>query len=188
MAGQVAYTHNMIRLLHTAFLNSIDGGIDISTTAVEVGGMDVDDQRFARYMLGEHACGVSQPVMGVDDVEIKTIGEYRRHRLVVTDFLDKVVGIAPGESHTAEVVGTDTAEVVMYAITEMEILLGRHSAFHTLTHIVVTILLPHNGYAVCADNAQERLVFVAPWFGNNESDVHIGLLCHTACQSVTGGT
>ena len=178
----------MIRLVHSALFDSIDSGIDIASATVEISSVDVDDQRFARYMLGKDSRGVGQPIVGVDNIEIKAISKHRRHCLVVANLFDEIIGIAPGEAHATEVVGTYSAIVVSYAITEPEILFGGHSALHTLPHIVVTIFFPHDRYTVRSDDAQEGLVFVAPWFRDDESDVHIGLLCHTARQSVTGGT
>ena len=58
VAREVTYAHDMIRLFHTAFLDGEDGGVDVTATTVEVGRMDVDDQRLTADMLGEDAGGV----------------------------------------------------------------------------------------------------------------------------------
>ena len=71
-------------------------------------------------------------------------------------------------------------------IAQVEILFRRHLAFHTLLHVVVRILFPHDRHAVGADNLQERLVFIAPGCGDDKRDVHIRLLRHAARQTVTG--
>ena len=185
---QVRYAHDMVSLLHTAFLDSEHRRVHISARAVEVGCMHVYHERLARNLLSKHTCWVGQPVVRVDDIEVQRVCQHGCHGLVVANLLNQVVGIASREAHTTEVVGADAAVVVANTIAQVEILLGRHLAFHALLHIVVVVLFPYNRHAVRTNNLQERLIFIAPRLRDNEGDVHVGLLCHAARQTVTGST
>ena len=185
-ACEVADTYDVVRLFHTAFLDGENRGVDVTAGAVEVGGMYVDNQRLAGDVFGKHTGGVGQPVVRVDDIKIQGMSQHARYSLVVANLFDEVVGIAPREIYAAQVVCADTAIVVMNTIAQVEILFRRHLAFHTLLHVVVRVLFPHDRHTVGADNLQERLVFIAPGFGDDKRDVHIRLLRHAARQAVTG--
>ena len=138
-----------------------------------------------RDMLCEHACGVGQPVVRVDDVEIQRMRQHTGHGFVVAYLFYQVVGIASREAHAAQVVRADTTIVVVDAVAQMEILLRRHAAFHALLDVVVRIVFPDDRHAIGADNLQERLIFIAPGLGDHEGDVHVRLLRHAARQAVT---
>ena len=185
---QVRHAHDMVSLLHTTFLDSEYRRVHITARAVEIGGVHVYHERLARNLLSKHTGGVGQPVVRVDNIKVQRVCQHGCHCLVVANLLNEVIGVASREAHTTEVVGADAAVVVANTIAQVEILFGRHLAFHALLHIVVVVLFPYNRHAVRTDNLQERLVFIAPRLRDDEGDVHIGLLRHTARQTVTGST
>ena len=76
----------------------------------------------------------------------------------------------------------------MYSVAEMEILFGAHSALQTLLDVVIAVLFPYHGDAVCSDDSQETLIFIAPWFRDDERDLHVRLLRHAARQTVTSSS
>ena len=76
----------------------------------------------------------------------------------------------------------------MYAVAQVVKLLGRHTSLHTLADIVVIDILPHDGHAVGTYDAQKRLILVTPRFGDNKGNLHILLLRHATCETVTGCT
>ena len=67
--GQVTHGDDMVCVVHPIHLDTEDCRIDIPSATVEVGSMNVYDQRLPCDLLGMNTCGVSQPVMRVDDIE-----------------------------------------------------------------------------------------------------------------------
>ena len=63
----------MICCVHTAFLNRINGRVDVAATAVEIGCMHMDNQGFSADLFGKHTCRIGQPVVTVNDIEIQTV-------------------------------------------------------------------------------------------------------------------
>ena len=188
LTRQVAHAHDMIGLVHTAFLDSIYRRVHVAAAAVKVGRMHVDHQRLARDMLCKHTGRIGQPVVRVDNVEVQRVSQHRSHGLVVADLLDQVVRVTTRETDATQVIRTDTAIVVADAVAEMIVLLRRHLALHALAHVVVVVVFPYYRNAVCSDDAQKRLIFVAPRLRNDKRDMHVFLLCHTTSQSVAGRT
>ena len=73
----------------------------------------------------------------------------------------------------------------MYPVAEMEILFGAHLALHALLDIVIAVFFPYDRHTVRTDDTQETLIFIAPWFRDDERDLHVRLLRHAARQTVT---
>ena len=118
--------------------------------------------------------------MTVDNIKLQTVCQYTGYCLVVADFFNQVVRITTGEADATQIVRTDTTVVIADTIAEMVIFLGAHLAFHPLFYVVVIDIFPNNRHTVCTDDTQERLVFIAPWFRDDERDFHIFLLTHAA--------
>ena len=168
---QIAHAYDMVRFVHTAFLDGINGRIDITATAVEVRSVNVYHERLAADLLGKHACRISQPVVTVNDVEVQTVCQHRSHRLVVAYLFNQVVRITARETDTAQVVRTDTTIVVTDTVAQTVILLRTHPACQTVFDIVIVDIFPYNRHAVGTDDAQERLILVAPRLRNDECDL-----------------
>ena len=183
---QVTYAHDVIRHLHTAFLNRENGRIDVTATSVEIRSVYVYHQWLAADLLGEDPRRIRQPIMAVDDIEIQGVCQHGCYSLVVADLFDQVIGIATRETDATEVVCADTTVVITDSVTETVVVLRTHPAFHALFDVVVIYIFPYYRHAVGANDTQERLILVAPWFGNDERDLHVWLLSHTTGQTITG--
>ena len=81
-------------MVHTILLDAIHRGIDIAAAAVEVGGVNVDDEGLAAHVLGVNTCGIGQPVVCMDDVVLLLACDDASHDGVVVDFLVEVLRIA----------------------------------------------------------------------------------------------
>ena len=136
-------------------------------------------------MFRKHTRRISQPVVAVDDIETQTVSQHTRYRFIVADFFNQVIRIATGEIDTSEVVRTDTAEVIIDAVAVVIVLFRTHLAFHPRFHVVVIDVFPDYRNTVGSDDTQKTLVLVAPWFRDDERDLHVFLLTHAASQSVT---
>ena len=86
-ACQFAHAHDVVCLVHTAFLDGIYGRIDIAAAAVEVCSVHVYHEWLARYLLRKHTRWVCQPVVAVDDVEVECVCQYAGYCLVVAYLL-----------------------------------------------------------------------------------------------------
>ena len=188
LTSQIADTYDVVGLIHTTFLYRINGGVNIATAAVKIGSVYVYYQWFAADVFRKHTCRIGQPVMAVNNVKIQTVCQHTCHSFVVADFFNQVIRIASGEIYATQIICANTTVVVANAIAEMIILLRTHSPFHPLLHIVVIIVFPYHRNTVSTDDAKERLIFVTPWFGNDERDLHVFLLRHATGQTVTGGS
>ena len=62
-ASKVAHRDNMVSIIHAIFRNAEHCGINLSTTAVKVGGMNMNYQWLACDLLGMNACRISKPIV-----------------------------------------------------------------------------------------------------------------------------
>ena len=53
----------MICVIHAVFFDAVDLWIDIAPAAVEIGGMNVDDQGFTADIFGMNACRIGEPIV-----------------------------------------------------------------------------------------------------------------------------
>ena len=187
-ACEFTHAHDMITFIHTALLNRIHSRVHITTAAVKISGMHMDNQWFSSNLLGKYTSRVGQPIMAVDDIKIQTMCQHTGYSFVVIDLFYQVIWITTRKTNTTQLVCTNTTIVISNTIAQVEILFSTHSTRHALLYVVVVILFPYYRHAVSANDTKERLVFITPWFRNDECDIHIFLLRHTACQTITGGT
>ena len=97
VACQVAYGYHPVGSLHARPFDVVDGAVDVFAAAVELRGVHVYHERFARHGFGRHAGIVGEPVVGVDDIEFarQVAGYLRGHRGVAGHLFHQVGAVPP---------------------------------------------------------------------------------------------
>ena len=132
-AGQFAHTHDMIGMVHTVLLYGIDGRINITAAAIEVGSVDMDNQWHTEDLLSMDTCRIGHPVVGMDQVVVVGSGDHAGDDGVVIDLVDQVVPILPGE--------LDAPYIVRQHIPEVRIDMVPQVVVHIRTHHTTDPLL-----------------------------------------------
>ncbi len=141
-ACEVAHCDDMVGVEHSVTLDIEYCGVDIAAGTVEICGVDMDHKRFSCDLLGVDSGRIRQPVVGVDDVEIKRAGYHSRCDGVIVDLFQQIVRIASGEFNTAEIICTHIVEVGIYMVAQSEIEVGIHDIAYSLLHIVAAHVAP----------------------------------------------
>ncbi|CUQ40473.1 Uncharacterised protein [Segatella copri] len=66
LTGQLGYTHDAVGIIHTVFLDSVNGRVHLSTATVEISSMNVDAQWFATHALGMNSGRECKPVVSME--------------------------------------------------------------------------------------------------------------------------
>ena len=186
LAREFGNAHDAIGVVHTVLLNAVDRGVHIAARTVEVGGVHVNDEGLAAHALGVNACGIGEPVVGVDDVELLLAGNDACHDGIVVDFVVQVFGIAAGKLYAAQVVGEAIVEVGIDMVAQGEVEFGRHLIAEALLHVVVVYIAPHYGRSAQPDDVHKTFVLVAPRLGQAERYLHVGLHRQAFGDAVAG--
>ena len=171
-------------MVHTVFLDGIDGGVHLSARSVEIRGVHVDHQGASAHLLGVNASRIGEPVVGMDDVILLLSGDDPCHDGVVIDFFLQVVGIFARKLDAAQVVGLTIGEIGVDVVAKGVVLFGRHARAQAFFDVVVVHIAPHDGRFAQADEVHKTFIFVAPRLRYAEGDVHVGLLRHASCDAV----
>ena len=92
-AREVAYTDDMVAMVHSVFFDSVNRGIWFSAAAVELGGVHVDNQRFSADAFGVQAGRVGEPVVRMDDVVLIRSGNNAGYDGIVIGFFENITRI-----------------------------------------------------------------------------------------------
>ena len=174
----------MVGMTHSVELDAEHRRVYIAARTVEVGGMDMDDERLARHLLGMDSGGISEPVVGMDYVELLCAGNHACHNRVVVYFLHQVVGVTAGEFNATQIVGAHIVEVGVNIVSQAEILVGVHKTSDTIIDIFAVDIPPRHRHLRSAYDLGEGLVLVAVGPRNDESDFHIATLPHSFRQAI----
>lgn len=93
VAGEVGHGYDVVGIVHAVFLDAENGGVGLPARAVKLGGVNVDDEGLAGDLLGMDACGIGEPVVGVNHVKVKSAGDYSGTDGIIVDFFHEVVGV-----------------------------------------------------------------------------------------------
>ena len=104
LARQLAHAHDTVRVVHTVLFDTVDRGIHISTTPVEVRGMHMNHQWLPADLLGMDTRRIGQPIVCMNDVELLLPGYNSCHDGIIVDLLVQVVRIATGKLHAAQII------------------------------------------------------------------------------------
>ena len=188
LTRELRHTHDTVGPVHTVLLDTIDGGVHLTTTAVEVGSMHVDTQRLAAHLLGMNTSGEGQPIVSVDDIKLFGTGHLTSDDRVVVDLLVQVAGIAACKLHRTEVVDVHIIEVGIDMVTKLEIVVGIHDITHTLTYIVIVHIAPGDGNGVHSNDAAGMLALITEGMRQAEGDIHIALSLQTLGDTIVGSS
>ena len=161
---KLRYTHDAVGIVHTILLDAINRWVNLTTAAVEVCSMNVYAQRLARYILGMDASRECQPVVCVDDVEVKSTCHHTCNNGVVVNFLVQVGRISSGKVHTADVVNIHVVEIRIDMVAHTIVQFRLHDMTYAVLHIVIVNVTIGNRHTVHADNLGKSPVLVAPRF------------------------
>ena len=182
---EVAHGDDVVGMHHAIALNVEHGGVDIAAAAVEVGGMHMNNERLAGDLLGVDACRVGEPVVRVNDVAVHGACDDACHDGVVVDFLEEVFGVSSRELDASQVVGVHVVEVAVDVVAQVVVGLRIHHIADAAFDIVPVDIAPSHRSAVGANDFSEVLGFVAPGLRNDKGDVHVAILGHSLCETVT---
>ena len=146
----------------------------------------MDDEWFATDLLGMDTCGIGEPVVGVDDVVFLLTSYDTCYDGIVVDFVLEVVGIFARELYAAEVIGLPIVKVGVDVVAQCKVLLWCHFVADAFLHVLVVYVFPYDGHLAHPDDVHEAFVFVSPWRGDAECDVHVGNGCKAFCDAVAG--
>ena len=90
IAGEVTHCNDLIGLYHSPAFDVVHLCVDIFTATVKLGGVDMNYQRLPRYFFRHNTGNVSQPVMGVNYIELFVQRHGGRHQGITRHFLQKV--------------------------------------------------------------------------------------------------
>ena len=186
LAGEFRHTHYAVGIVHSVFLYAIDSGVHLSSRAVEIGGMDMDAQRFAAHALGMDACGIGEPVVGMDYIKLLGACYDTRNDAVVVYLLVKVAGIAACKLHTPKVVDVHIIEVSIYMLAQTIVVVGRHDVSNAVLHIVIVYVAPCYGHRIHGNYACGMLFFVAERMWQAQSNLDVALRFQTFRYTVIG--
>ena len=79
--------------MHAAAFDVVDALIDVHAAAVELGGVNVNDQRHALDARDGQAGGEGHPVVGVNDVERFLSGDLGGEHGVALHFGEQIAGV-----------------------------------------------------------------------------------------------
>ena len=79
---------------HTVALDTVDGRVGLTSRTVVLRCVDMDYERLACDLLGVYAGRIGEPVVAMDDVEIKSAGYHSGCNGVIVDFFENIVGVA----------------------------------------------------------------------------------------------
>ena len=184
VAGEVGDGDDFVCGFHASFLDVEDDGVDLSAGAVEVCGVDVDDEWFAGGLFGCDACWVGEPVVGVDYVEVVFLRDDVADDGVVAYFLQELAAVAAGEVEFAFVVGLEVLEAVAHVegaqfVVVVGVGVGDELGFDfdvvELSGLVgVANLFVADGDVVSSDYVLDfAFVFVAESFRDDEKDFEV---------------
>ena len=184
LSREFRHAHDAVSVVHTVFLNGIDGGVHLSARTVEVSGVHVNHQGTSAHLFGVDAGRIGEPVVGMDNVVLLLSGNDASHDGIVVDFFLQVVGIFSRKLDAAQIVGLAIGEVSIDVVAQGIVLFRCHARAEAFFDVVVVHISPNDGCFAQADDVHKTLIFVAPRFRNAEGDVHIGLLRHASCDAV----
>ena len=130
---------------------------------------------------------ICQPVVRVDDVEIKRTGDHACNNRIVVDFFKKIVGIASRELYAAQIIGAHIVEIGINMVAEAVVQLRTHQTAYAGVDIVAVDIAPCHRHLRATDYVGEAFVFIAERLGDDEGYVHVATLPHALCQAVAGG-
>ncbi len=136
LTRQFRHTHDAVGIVHTVFLDAVDGGVHLSARAVEVCSVDVDAQRLSAHLLGVDASRIGQPVVCMDDVVVECACHHTCDNRVIVDFLMQVSWITTGKLHRTKVVDVHVVEISIQMVAQAEIQIRIHDVAHPFADIV----------------------------------------------------
>ena len=175
----------MVGIIHAIFLNGENRGVHLSTTAIEIGGMNMNHQWLACHLLGMNASRISEPVVRVNHVAIDGAGYNTCHDGVIIYFLEQVVGVATREFYTPQVVSVHIVKIAIDVVAQVKISAWVQHFPYSPFHIVPVHIAPCHGSGVGTNDASKVLGLIAPGLGNDKSDVHVATLCHALGKTKT---
>ena len=175
IAGQVGNAHNTVGVVHTVLLNGINRRIDVTTATVVVGGMDVDAQWLSADLLSVDSRGISEPVVGMDDVEVDGARYDSGNDGVVVNLFVKISGISSGELHRSEIIDIHIVEVGVDMVAQLEVKFGIHDIADPAVDIVPIYIAPCYWDAVHGNNIGEGVVLIAEGLRKTQCYVNVAL-------------
>ena len=161
-------------MIHSVLLYAVHRGVDLTTRAVEIGGMHMDAQWLSAYHLGMYTCGVCEPVVSVNQVELLTTGQNARDDAEVVDLVVQIAGITTGKLDAAHIVeALQIIEIGIEMVAETIVVLGRVANEPILNPVIIDIA-PYNRNLTHVYNFQEPLLF-ARGLGQTEGSLYIAL-------------
>ena len=176
---QLRHAHNTIGIVHTIFLNGINGGVHLTARTVEIRSVNVDTQWLTTNVLGMDSSRISQPVVCMNDVEFLRTSHNTCNDGIIIDFLMQVAGIATCKFHTSQVVDIHVIEIRVDMVTILEVIFRTHDIAYPTVDIIILYVAPCDRHSIHGNNLTCRTVFVAPWFGQAKNRINITLCMKT---------
>jgi len=132
-------------------------------------------QRFAADLFGIDACGISQPVVSVDNIELLRPRHHTGDDRVVVDLVVEIGGIAARKVHASQIVDVHIVEVGIDMVTEVVVFFRAHQVADALFDVVVVDISPCDGHTVHGHDVRKGVILIAPGLRQAEGDVDIAL-------------
>lgn len=199
---QLRHRDHPVGSLHTRLFDGIDPTVDILAAAVELRGVHVHHQRLARNPLGRDSGEISQPVVGMDHVELpfEVFGHLRRHHRIPGDLLHQVGAVFSGEGvalfpYIGPLVCPAAAnELIVVGGILLRRDVGQHVRINVdernlLEQLFGKLMIARTDrfHVARIHHADEALVLVAIGTRHDENDLH-AVACKTARHTVAGRT
>ena len=179
LAREFGTAHDAISVVHTVFLDAVNRWVDVAARAVEVGGVYVDDEGLAAHLLGVDACGIGEPVVGVDDVELLATRHHTGNDRIIVDFLVQIARVTACKLHATQVVDMHKVEVGIDMVAVSVIIVGIHEVANPTAYVVEVDVAVSDGHTVHRNDARVGAVLVAPWLRQAERYVDVALCVKT---------
>ena len=180
IAGVVAHGNNAVGRHHAATFDIKHAGIDVFAATVKFGGVYVNHQGFAAYLLGGNTGHVGKPIVGVNHVELMLRSHGGGHHRIAFHLFHQVLAILTRKLEFA--LGRKFAYgqgAALHSVVQGEIVVQAHVGNQVRPDFDVGKILPPilihrvsqiHLHLVGRHHAGHALVFVAIEFGGREDD------------------
>ena len=180
IAGVVAHGNNTVCRHHAATFNIEHAGINVFAATVKFGGVYVNDQGFAAYLLGGNTGHVGKPIVGVNHVELMLRGHGGGHHRIAFHLFHQVLAILTRKLEFT--LGRKFAYgqgAALHSVVQGKIVVQAHVGNQVRPNLDIGKVFPPilihrvpqiHLHLVGRHHAGHALVFVAIEFGGREDD------------------
>ena len=186
LTRQFAHTHDAISMIHSVFLNPKYRRIYMPTTAVEISSMHMNTKWFSRHLFSMYTRRIGQPIVCMDDIEIKCACYNTSYDRIVVDFFVQISGISSCKLHTSQVVDMHVIKVSIDVIAQLIIEFCRHNIAYARLECVGIDIAPCNRHTIHGHDVCRRLVFIAKGLGQAKRNIHVALDMQSFGDAIVG--